>query len=126
MKKPGKKKLLEVAEACCGVVTYGAQMCKVDRNTFHRWILKHDWLKEAMTEARDNLVDMAEIGLIKAIEKHDVKASIYVTSTLGRKRGYTQMIETRDRSKLKDAMEDLSDQELIDLLEDNNRRIGKC
>lgn len=127
MKRPSKKKLLEVAEKSCGVVTYGANMCKVDRKTFGRWMNQFDWLKTAMIESRDSLVDEAEMTLVEALrEKKDVKAAIYITSTLGRKRGYTQMVETRDRSKLKEAMEDLPTEELIAMLERNDKRIKDC
>jgi hypothetical protein len=126
MKKPSKKKLLEVAVESCGVVTYAGIMCQVDRKTIQRWMAKHDWFKEAMTEGRDNFVDLGEMGLIENVKKGDVKACIYVTSTLGRKRGYTQLIETRDRSKLKDAMEDLPTEELIAMLDRNKKRIEDC
>ena len=126
MARPSKKILLKVIEKSCGVVTYAGKMCKVDRRTFHRWMVASPWIKEAMEEARDNLVDLAEETLIKAIKKKDVKASIYVTSTLGKRRGYTQLTEIRDRSKLKDAMEDLTDEELVELLDRNDRRIKDC
>lgn len=127
MKKPSKKRLLEIAEDSCGVVLYAARKANVDRRTFHRWINRYEWLKIAMVEARDLLVDEAEMVLVDAMkEKKDVKAAVYITSTLGRKRGYTQMIETRDRSKLKDAMEDLSNEELIEMLERNGKRINDC
>lgn len=125
-KRPSKKRLLEVAEKSCGVVTYAGEMCKVDRKSIQRWMSQFEWFKEAMIEGKDNLVDLAEMSLIKNVKKDDVKASIYVTSTLGKRRGYTQLTEIRDRSKLKDAMEDLTDEELVELLDRNDRRIKDC
>ena len=124
MKKPSKKLLLEIAEKSCGVVTYAGEMAKVSRNTFHKWMNASPWLKEAMTEARDNLVDLAEQGLIKNVKDGDPKSCIYITSTLGKRRGYTQLIETRDRTKFDDALEDMSEEDLLELMDKTSKRIS--
>lgn len=123
MKRPSKKELLKIAQESCGVVLYASEKANVSRKTFYAWMTKTPWLKEAMTEARDNLVDLAEKGLIKNIKDGDSRACIYVTSTLGKRRGYTQLIETRDRTKFDDALQDMSDDDLMELLEKTTERI---
>lgn len=126
MKKPSKKKLLQMAESTGGVVLDMAEQCKVPRSTMYNWINKDQDLKDAIENGRDILVDMAKKGLREKLAAGSEKSIIYVLGTLGRKEGFGNVIQIQDKSKLEDQMDGMTDEEIMAEMEDSRRRIGKA
>lgn len=124
-KRPSDRSLIKLAEECGGIIKTMAERKKVARQTMYNWINSSEEIKQAIKDSRSLLIDEAEQCLRTAItEKQDVRAAIYITSTLGRSRGYVQLVETKDRSKLEEQLDSMTDDEILEELEKSRQRIA--
>jgi Bacterial regulatory protein, Fis family len=82
------EQIIEVLEACGGIVVYAAQRLGVHRNTLHNWIKDEPELKQAQEGTEETLLDIGEANLVKALKAGDWEATRFYLTTKGRKRGY--------------------------------------
>lgn len=73
-----------------GTITYAARECKISRSTFYKMMKKDSSLAEAVEDAKESLLDLAEIKLYEKIEQGDLTAIIFTLKTQGYKRGWSQ------------------------------------
>lgn len=65
----------------------------VHRATVYRYLARWPDLVDRLQQRREALLDLAEDKLREAIEAGELRAIIFVLSTLGRKRGYVSRVE---------------------------------
>ena len=122
-RKPSKRKLLELAETYAGCVTDVAKACEVSRQSVHNWINKDPAFKTAMENGNDVLVDLSMAGLRHHLEAKSERSIHYTLDRLARDKGFGQLVKVQDKSKFEDQFDDLSDDELEDLLIKTSKRI---
>jgi DNA-binding protein Fis len=71
-----------------GVKSHAAKVLRCNRDTVEGYIRRHPDVREAWVEARETMVDTAEIKLREAVDRGEWRAIRYTLSTLGRDRGY--------------------------------------
>src|SRR5581483_10055135 len=96
--KKGKSRLTEkrVIDAIMqvhGMISTAAQALGVDRRTVYRWVEKHDSIKAALEDCREQTTDIAESALRRAIENGEAWAVCFYLKTQGRSRGYVERTE---------------------------------
>lgn len=122
-KKPTLKKLLELAETYAGCVNDIALACKVNRKTIYEWKQKHPEFKEACENGNDVLVDLALKGLKDLLAKGSEKSVHYTLDRLARDKGFGMLLQVRDKSKLDDQLEEMTDEEILAKMEQSRKRI---
>ena len=65
MRRPSKKKLIEVIRMSSGIIYPIAQAYGVTRQTVYNWIKSDEDLNDALQESRDNVVDTVESKYFK-------------------------------------------------------------
>ena len=123
MAKPAKKILIQLAEKYAGVVTDVAEHCKVSRMTVYRWMEKDPAFKAKMDEGNVILVEKAIKGLVHLLDNNSERSVHYTLDRLARDKGFGQLIKIQDKSKFEDQFDDMSDDELEDLLIKTSERI---
>lgn len=123
-KKPSNALILKRIDEHGGIIKTIAESFGVSRQAMYNWINKNPKLKEAHLNSREIFIDTAEEGLFELVKAKNERAVVYALSTLGKRRGYTQLIETRDRTKFDDALQDMSEEDLLELLEKTTKRIS--
>ena len=64
------------------------------RSTYIRKVIRENpMVMETWEQAKDVRVDIAETALDKAVKEGDVKAIVFLLSTLGKDRGYSSRVE---------------------------------
>jgi transposase-like protein len=105
------KQLLHSIKQTDGNVTRIADGLGINRSTVYRKIQKHEVLQEALEDARESLVDLAETKLRQEVNKGNITAIIFTLKTQGKKRGYVERQELTgaDGEKLKVEVEYVND-----------------
>ena len=122
-KKPSQAMLITLAKEYAGVITDMAKAYGCSRQAMAKWCKGNEKIKDAMEEGRDVLVDLAKAGLKHHLENKSEKSIHYTLDRLARHEGFGQHISTTDKSKFEDQLDELSDQELMDMMNRNDRRI---
>ena len=88
-------KIKEAIASADGVIAEAARALGVSRMTIYRRIEESDDLREAVEAAREELTDIAERELGKAIRAGNMTAIIFHLkgSPTGRRRGYSERVE---------------------------------
>lgn len=86
-------KVKEAIVASHGLLTVAARMLRCDRSTVYAYVAKHPTLAEAVRDAREAHIDLAEAKLLKAVEAGAPWAVAMVLKTIGRTRGYVERQE---------------------------------
>ncbi len=81
-----------------GIVTVAAQNLGISRTALHRRIQRNKKLQKTKLQARETVIDLAEVKLYNAINSGKEWAIKYALSRLGKSRGYTERIETIDKT----------------------------
>lgn len=76
-----------------GIVSDTAKAIGVGRNTLYVWFREYPELKEAVADARDSFVDLAESKLMKAVREEKPYAICFALKCLGKSRGYVERQE---------------------------------
>lgn len=123
-RKPSKKKLEEAIVKHDGIIVDIAKAFSVHRRTVYNWINADESLKQLVEDGKNELVDLAKKGLRYHLEKNSEKSIHFVLERLGRKDGFGKMIQVKETSKFEEAMEEMSDEELTDLLKKTNEKLN--
>jgi hypothetical protein len=122
MRKPSKKKLLEVIKNSSGIIYPIAQAYDVTRQTVYNWIKSDTDFVDALQESRDNLVDVVESKYFQKAMKGSERAQEFLLKTLGKTRGYAEKQEVELTGDVNYQLPPLSDDEL-DWLKENNKKL---
>lgn len=126
MKKPSKKKLLELAETYAGCVQDIAKGCNVTRQTVLNWKNSDPEFKQACENGKDILVDLALTGLKKLLAQASEKSVHYTLDRLARDKGFGMMLQVRDKSKVDEQLDEMTDEEIMAEIEQSRQRIAKA
>lgn len=85
--------IVNVLWQCQGFLSATAKELKTTRKTLHEYINTFPEIQEALTDIRENRLDVAETALMQAIRNGNVTAIIFFLKTQGRDRGYSQIDE---------------------------------
>jgi hypothetical protein len=96
-----KEEWLKAVRDNAGIIGGIAATLKLDRTTVFRKAQAEPWLKEAIFEATESTLDLAELSMRAAIECGNMKAIMWFLERKGRDRGYGKelKIETDSASK---------------------------
>jgi len=107
-----------------GNVSSAARALGVSRTTLYNKINASTTLQQALTEYREELVDIAESALRREVLNGNITAIIFTLKTQGKERGYVERTQTEVSGKDGGAvevrvtgLEGLSDADLDTLLE---------
>jgi hypothetical protein len=99
--KATKAELIKSIERHGGIMSHIAREFGLTIRGVQKRVAKDPDLQDAVTQAREQLIDEAEAGLRLAVKERRPWALKLVLTTLGRHRGYTQRVEVEtngDRS----------------------------
>jgi hypothetical protein len=84
----------------CGRDTVAAaRRLGCDRNTIGNYIKRYATVRQALEEARDTTIDLAESKLIEKVQAGEWPAIAFTLKTVGRHRGYVERQETEHSGK---------------------------
>ena len=92
-----QKAMLEALEKTAFNVSAACKMVGIDRKTHYDWLNKFNTYKKQCEEIQESLIDFAESQLLKKMKNEDLGAIIFFLKTKGKKRGYTERIETETK-----------------------------
>lgn len=81
-------------KASDGLVTYAAKFLGVGPKTLAKFIDEHQELKVTINEAKESLVDTAELKLRERVEAGSEQSILFTLRTLGKDRGYGETKES--------------------------------
>ncbi len=87
------KRIIEAIKASNGLLTVAARNANVSHSTILRYVKDYPSVKEAVTEARETMLDFAEGKLAQKIRDGDTTALIFFLKTQGKSRGYVERQE---------------------------------
>src|SRR5262245_25844795 len=96
MARPRRCRQAEVAEAVRssrGLVTLAARRLGCDRHTVLRYAEDYPTVAAALSDAREQQIDVAEAKLFQAIDEGELAAIQFYLRTVGRHRGYSERHE---------------------------------
>lgn len=76
-----------------GIKVLAGKMLGVDRATVHNYCKRYPTVQQAVEEARETLIDMAEGKLVQRVDAGDWDAVRFVLVTIGKQRGYVMRQE---------------------------------
>lgn len=76
-----------------GMVTIAADLLKCSPQTIYNYMERYPDVKAARENARERMLDTAELNLYQAINKGDMTAIIFYLKTQGKRRGYIERQE---------------------------------
>ena len=95
-----------------GLVAIAARRLGVSRQAVYNMVNRHPEVNEAMTDAREELLDMAEANLFAAIAKGNLKISCWVLERLGKHWGYTRQFIMTPSGPTVQEISEMSNEEL--------------
>jgi hypothetical protein len=96
-----------------GFVTQSAKQLGISRSQLHRLINKYPTVKEALTDAREEMKDFAESKIYQGINEGNTALIIFYAKTQMKDRGYTEKQEIDQRTThIEVDLSDLTDDQL--------------
>ena len=101
-KKPSNEKVIEAIQRRHGILSAVARDLGVSRRTVARWVVKYKELQDALKNAREAVVDLAEVKLFQQVQEGNMTAIIFLLKCLGKDRGYIdkQQVEIEHSGKI--------------------------
>lgn len=84
----------------------------VSRKAVHNIVKRHPKVNEAMTEAREELLDLSEIKIFAAVAQGNFKVYCWALERLGKHRGYTRQLIMTPSGPTSQELAEMSDEEL--------------
>ena len=76
-----------------GLVSVAAQSLGCSQTTVRTYIERYESVKQAQLDSREQMVDLGEAALVKAVKKGEGWAVALLLKTLGKGRGYVEKQE---------------------------------
>lgn len=96
-----------------GIISVAARELGVSRSAVYLMAEKYPLVRQALDDAREAMVDLAEVQLFKKVSDGDTSAVFFALKTLGRKRGYVERQERHHTGNINLNLQELSDEELM-------------
>lgn len=123
VRRPSLKVLLQLSKEFAGNKTDIAAKIGCSRSALYKWEEQFPEFKKANEDQRDVLVDLAVEGLLFHLEKRSEKSIHYTLDRLAKDRGFGNLIQITDKSKIDDQLDQMSDEEIILEIERSRKRI---
>jgi hypothetical protein len=92
-KRPSDEALHQAIKGSGGIIGVIAKKAGVCRESIYRWRKESKQLEQWIQEEREGVLDLAEVKLIKLIEKEDGPSVRFYLQTMGKNRGYVKRTE---------------------------------
>jgi len=116
---PTDAEIIAAIKATKGTVCYAADALKISRKTIYYRAKDNPEITEAIQEAREEMVDKAEVQLHRAVQRGDKWAVMFALRTQGRNRGYVERQEIEHDGSLQvkaRAFDGMSETELMEIV----------
>ncbi len=80
-------------KASMGLVSVAAEKLKCSDSTVRTYIDRYPSVKQAQLDSREQMIDLAEASLVRAVRKGEGWAVALMLKTLGKSRGYVEKQE---------------------------------
>lgn len=80
-------------KASMGLVSVAAEKLKCSDSTVRTYIERYPTVKQAQLDSREQMIDLAEASLVRAVRKGEGWAVALMLKTLGKSRGYVEKQE---------------------------------
>ena len=87
------QRIIEALHDSHGLLTLAAQKTGLGYRTVQRYAEEYPSVIEAVREAKEGMLDLAESKLLESIEKREAWAICFYLKTQGKQRGYTERQE---------------------------------
>ena len=87
------KQMSDALTATKGLVHITAKQLQCDPQTVYNYINKYDEVRRALTNAREQMIDVAELRFFEAINNREPWAIAMMLKTRGKHRGYIESKE---------------------------------
>jgi len=91
------KEIEEALRRTYGTVAAAARMLGMNRQYLHERIAATPRLQEVLAEAREFMVDTAELKLVTLVQEGDVRAITFMLSRIGKSRGWGSEVTLNHR-----------------------------
>ena len=85
--------IVKAVRRAAGMVSVAARALGCDTQTIYNRMKTVPEVKQAVTDARDELLDRAESKLLEEINNNNITAIIFALKTVGKSRGYVERQE---------------------------------
>lgn len=85
--------IASVLERTHGMIAIAARVLHCSRQTIYNAVHAYPEVKTVLEDAREQLLDRAELALLRAIDKGQAWAVCFYLKTQGRKRGYVEKVD---------------------------------
>lgn len=85
--------IILVLDKKAGLLAPTAKAIGISRRCLYNWIEASPKLKQAVKDARETVIDMAESVLMEKIQGKETVATLFYLKTIGRDRGYVERQE---------------------------------
>ena len=85
--------VVQAAKAAHGMVSKAADILRCTPMTVHNYIRRHPTVAAAVEEARERMLDVAELTLFDNVKAGEAWAVCFFLKTQGKKRGYSERQE---------------------------------
>lgn len=82
------EEIIEALQETKGIIYYAADLLGMTRSNLDNRIRKNEKLQEALIDAREGVIDLAEAKLFKKLDEDQWNAIEFVLRRLGKNRGY--------------------------------------
>lgn len=87
------EQMIQALTASMGLVSVAAEKLKCNQQTVRNYIEKYPSVKQAQLDSREQMIDLAEASLVRAVKKGEGWAVALMLKTLGKSRGYVEKQE---------------------------------
>lgn len=112
--KMNKKQRLFIkafTEQCACNVSATCKACGINRRLYYKWLDEQPDFRDAIEDAREALVDLAETKLQQNIMEGRELSIFFFLKTQGKKRGYVETVEQKVQvSPFEELMKNLPDE----------------
>jgi hypothetical protein len=92
-KRYTRRAIREAIKGSRGIKVAICARLECTRQTLDNYLKQYPELAQAFNEERENIIDMAETQLLKAVNGGDMRAVLFVLETMGKDRGWSKRTE---------------------------------
>lgn len=112
MNRKQKRFIKTFTESCACNVSATCKMLNINRRLFYKWMNEQTDFKEAIEDAQESLVDLAETKLQQNIMEGKEASIFFFLKTKGKDRGYIETVEQKvSINPFEELMKNLPDED---------------
>lgn len=87
------EQVIESVHKCHGLLAAVARDLSISRQTAYRYTKNYPTVAAAVHDEREEMIDIAEKGLVQAVQRGNIVAIMFLLKTIGKERGYVDRQE---------------------------------